>query len=213
MAALRLWLLFSASPLLMEAAKESGRERQERRPNVIRTAAEELLPAGAREALLRYWKVVIDGTSALASLFTESCSDLLDYLGIKGGELGMDREALGTAMSWALTALLIYLILSTALRLLATLAGRLLWLVKLGLFFLACAYVLATCEDEKRRNALLLGLAALYLLLGRLELPLLGGWGRADQHQHRLESKIKALEQQLAEVEHKINHRKLYDYD
>ncbi|XP_078393025.1 voltage-gated monoatomic cation channel TMEM109 [Cetorhinus maximus] len=193
------------------AAKEG-----EKRPNIFRAAAaavEEMLPGGAGETLLSYWKVVLNGTSAIASLLTELCSDLLDALGIKGGELETDGEALGRALSWALAALLIYLALSTALHLLAHLAGRLLWLAKLGLFFTAAACVVATCEDEKRRNALLLGLGAFYLLLGRLGLPFLGGWGRADQRQHRLENKISSLEQQLAEVERRVHHRSLYDYN
>ncbi|XP_041029966.1 transmembrane protein 109 [Carcharodon carcharias] len=193
------------------AAKEG-----ERRTNIFRSAAtavEELLPGGAGETLLSYWKVVMNGTSAIASLLTELCSDLLDTLGIKDGELGTDREALGRALSWALAALLIYLALSAALHLLTYLAGRLLWLAKLGLFFTAAAYVVATCEDEKRRNALLLGLGALYLLLGRLGLPFLGGWAKADRRQHHLENKISSLEQQLAEVERRVHHRNLYDYD
>ncbi|XP_048476709.1 transmembrane protein 109-like [Rhincodon typus] len=172
---------------------------------------------GHQEAttLLHYWQVAINSITAVVNLVAELCSDLLDALGIEGGELDTDRETLRRALSWGLAALLIYLILLAVLRLLAYLAGRLLWLVKLGLFFLAAGYVVATCDDEKRRNTLLLGLGALYLLLGRLPLPFVGSCCTPNQHQHqhRLESKVTALEHQLAEMERKVHQRKLYDYD
>ncbi|XP_078087556.1 uncharacterized protein LOC144505315 [Mustelus asterias] len=198
-------------PLLLP--RGCGAEHRDR-PNVFRAAAaavEELLPGGARETLLRYWKLALNGTTAVANLFTESCSDLLDALGIKGGELGTDREALVRALALALAALLIYLTLLAALRLLGYLVGRLLWLVKLGLFLTAAAYVVATCEDEKRRNSLLLGLGLLYLLLSRVWLPGSGGCRGAQQRQHQLERKIGSLEQQLAKMEHRLQRRNLYD--
>ncbi|XP_048381383.2 transmembrane protein 109-like [Stegostoma tigrinum] len=185
-------------------------------PNVFREAAaavRELLPAGVRETLLHYWKIAINSTTAVVNLVAELCSDLLDAFGFEGGELDTDRETLRRALSWGLAALLIYLMLSAVLHLLAYLAGRLLWLVKLGLFFLAAGYVVATCDDEKRRNTLLLGLGALYLLLGRLPLPFMGSRCTPSQHQHHLESKVAALEHQLAEMERKVHQRKLYDYD
>ncbi|GCC43592.1 hypothetical protein chiPu_0027381, partial [Chiloscyllium punctatum] len=124
-------------------------------------------------------------------------------------ELGTDRETLRRALCWGLAALLVYLALSAALRLLAYLTGRLLWLVKLALFFLAAGYAAVTCEDEGRRNALLLGLVVLYLLLGRLPLPFAGGCQAADQH--HLEGKVAALEHRLAEVEFRFRQRKLRD--
>ncbi|GCB85208.1 hypothetical protein scyTo_0025810, partial [Scyliorhinus torazame] len=120
---------------------------------------------------------------------------------------------LGRALSWALAALLIYLTLSAVLRLLAFLVGHLLWLVKLGLFFTAGAYVVAACEDAKRRNALLLGLAALYLMLGRPWLLFAGDCRGAGPGERQLENKINALERQLAEVERRVHRKKLYDYN
>uniref|UniRef100_UPI00398F4DA0 voltage-gated monoatomic cation channel TMEM109-like n=1 Tax=Pristiophorus japonicus TaxID=55135 RepID=UPI00398F4DA0 len=153
----------------------------------------------------------MEGVSGVASLFAEPCREFLGALGIKGGATGADGEGLKTALSWALAALVLYLVLSAALRLLAALAGRVLWLAKLGLFLLGCAYVVATCQDEGRRSALLLGLLALYLLVGRVGLPFPGG----DRRDARLEAKVSSLERQVEEMKRTAGRRKRgsYDYD
>ncbi|XP_060709484.1 uncharacterized protein LOC132834559 [Hemiscyllium ocellatum] len=184
--------------------------------NVFRQAAAALrgmLPEPVRETLLQYWQVAMDSAKVMVSGLAELCSDLLDALGIKGEELGTDRETLRRALSLGLAGLLLYLALSAALRLLGYLVGRLLWLVKLALLFLAAGYVVVTCEDEGRRNALLLGLGAAYLLLGHLSLPFGGGSGCCSSDRHVLESKVSALEHQLAEVEYRLHQSKLRDYD